>query len=46
MRCDEGEVKMGDECSEFRLFKEVPEHMHPHLLRAIQDLGWKSLKDG
>jgi hypothetical protein len=44
--CDEGEVKLNDEHSEFKFFEEMPKDLHPYLLKAIQDSGWKPPKDG
>jgi colanic acid biosynthesis protein WcaH len=39
--CGEGEVKLNDEHSEFKFFEEIPKDLHPYLLEAIQDSGWK-----
>jgi ADP-ribose pyrophosphatase YjhB (NUDIX family) len=44
--CNEGEVRLNDEHLEFKFFEEIPKGIHPYLLKAIQDSGWKSLKDG
>ena len=44
--CDEGEVKLNDEHSEFKFFEEIPKDIHPYLLKAIQDSGWRPPKDG
>ena len=44
--CDQEEVMLNSEHSEFKFFKELPEDIHPYLLKAIQDSGWKPLKDG
>jgi mutator protein MutT len=43
--CNEGEVKLNNELSEFKFFEEIPKEIHPYLLKAIQDSGWKPLKD-
>ena len=37
--CNEGEVKLNAEHSEFKFLKELPEDIHPYLLEAIQDSG-------
>jgi len=37
----EGEVKLNDEHLEFRFFENIPKDIHPYLLKAIQDSGWK-----
>jgi mutator protein MutT len=44
-KCREGEIRLNDEHSEFKLFKEIPKDIYPYLLKAIQDSGWKPLKD-
>ena len=44
--CDDGKVKLNDEHSEFKFFEEIPKDIHPYLLKAIKDSGWKPLKDG
>jgi len=36
---------LNDEHSEFKFFKEIPEDIHSYLLKAIQDSGWRPLKD-
>ena len=43
--CDDGEVKLNNEYSEFKFFEEIPKDIHQYLLKAIQDSGWKLLKD-
>jgi len=37
---------LNDEHLEFKFFEEIPKGIHPYLLKAIQDSGWESLKDG
>jgi len=42
--CGEGEVELNDEHLEFRFFEDIPKEIHPYLLKAIQDSGWKPNK--
>jgi len=37
----EREIKLDSEHSEYRLFKKVPEGLHPYLLETIKDSQWK-----
>ena len=39
--CKEGRIELDSEHSEYRLFKDVPEDLHPFLLETIKDSHWK-----
>jgi len=41
-KCKEGSIRLNDEHTEFRFFKNVPVDIHPYLLKAIQDSGWRA----
>ena len=40
-KCKESKIKIDSEHSEYKLFKKVPEGLHPYLLETIQDSQWK-----
>ena len=40
-RCKEGKIVLDSEHSEYKLFKKVPEGLHPYLLETIRDSQWK-----
>lgn len=39
-RCSDDKVILNNEHSEYRFFKDIPNNIHPYLLKAIQDSGW------
>lgn len=41
-RCLDDKVILNDEHSDYRFFKGIPSNIHPYLLKAIQDSGWKA----
>ncbi len=40
-KCKESKIEVDNEHSEYKLFKEVPEGLHPYLLETIRDSQWK-----
>jgi ADP-ribose pyrophosphatase YjhB (NUDIX family) len=40
-KCKESKIVLDSEHSEYRLFKKVPEGLHPYLLETIRDSQWK-----
>jgi colanic acid biosynthesis protein WcaH len=40
-RCIESKITLDSEHSEYKLFKRVPEGLHPYLLETIRDSRWK-----
>ena len=40
-KCKEREINLDSEHSEYKLFKKVPEGLHPYLLETIRDSQWK-----
>jgi ADP-ribose pyrophosphatase YjhB (NUDIX family) len=39
--CKEGKVTLNDEHSEYELFREIPDGLHPYLLKTILDSQWE-----
>ena len=42
--CKQGKITLNDEHSEYGLFTEIPDGLHPFLLATIQDSKWKEAK--
>jgi colanic acid biosynthesis protein WcaH len=42
--CKDGEITIDDEHSEYKLFSEIPDGLHPYLLETIRDSKWENLK--
>jgi ADP-ribose pyrophosphatase YjhB (NUDIX family) len=40
-KCKESKIEIDSEHSEYKLFKKVPEGLHPYLLETIRDSQWK-----
>jgi ADP-ribose pyrophosphatase YjhB (NUDIX family) len=40
-KCKENKIELDSEHSEYKLFKKVPEGLHPYLLETIKDSQWK-----
>jgi len=40
-KCNGEKIVLNDEHSEYKFFREIPNDLHPFLLRAIQDSDWK-----
>jgi ADP-ribose pyrophosphatase YjhB (NUDIX family) len=40
-KCRNGKIRLDDEHSEYKLFKELPNGLHPYLLETLQDSKWK-----
>ena len=40
-KCKEREINLDNEHSEYKLFKKVPEGLHPYLLETIKDSQWQ-----
>ena len=41
-KCFDDKVILSNEHSEYRFFKDIPNNIHPYLLKTIQDSGWKA----
>ena len=45
-KCKDGKIELNDEHSEYKLFKELPNGLHPYVLETLQDSQWrKQLKN-
>ena len=40
-KCRDNKIVLNSEHSEYRLFKKLPEDLHPYLLETIRDSKWK-----
>jgi ADP-ribose pyrophosphatase YjhB (NUDIX family) len=40
-KCQESKIEINDEHSEYKLFKELPNGLHPYVLETLQDSNWK-----
>jgi colanic acid biosynthesis protein WcaH len=43
-KCEKGKIRLNDEHSEYELFREIPDDLHPYLIQTIRDSQWKKAR--